>query len=170
MPGGCEWALQVVRRGPWQRWELVAHHLPCWEHMTWVDTKWQLCGGGDDVQHWRSAATWIRHIMEAVVGLGKGVECLQLSMSSLCEYIAALKDRVIFPLLYPEVFERFNIQPPRGCLFYGPPGTEKTLVAYALANECSCGDRKISFPMRKASDCLRQWVGESERQLHLLFE
>lgn len=98
--------------------------------------------------------------------LRKGVECLQLSMSSLCEHIAALKEMVIFPLLYPEVFERFNIQPPRGSL----SGTEKTLLAHALANECSCGDRKIFFSMRKASDCLRQWVGESERQLHLLFE
>ncbi|XP_062438001.1 ATPase family AAA domain-containing protein 2-like [Rhea pennata] len=58
----------------------------------------------------------------------------------------------------------------RGCLFYGPPGTGKTLVARALANECSQGDRRISFFMRKGADCLSEWVGESERQLRLLFE
>lgn len=58
----------------------------------------------------------------------------------------------------------------RGCLFYGPPGTGKTLVARALANECSHGDRKVSFFMRKGADCLSKWVGESERQLRLLFD
>ncbi len=58
----------------------------------------------------------------------------------------------------------------RGCLFYGPPGTGKTLVARALANECSYGDRKVSFFMRKGADCLSKWVGESERQLRLLFD
>ena len=58
----------------------------------------------------------------------------------------------------------------RGCLFYGPPGTGKTLVARALANECSQGDKKVSFFMRKGADCLSKWVGESERQLRLLFD
>lgn len=58
----------------------------------------------------------------------------------------------------------------RGCLFYGPPGTGKTLVARALANECSQGERKVSFFMRKGADCLSKWVGESERQLRLLFD
>ncbi|XP_053106598.1 ATPase family AAA domain-containing protein 2 isoform X2 [Hemicordylus capensis] len=85
-------------------------------------------------------------------------------------HISALKEMVVFPLLYPEVFERFKIQPPRGCLFYGPPGTGKTLVARALANECSQGDRRIAFFMRKGADCLSKWVGESERQLRLLFD
>ncbi|NXK91701.1 ATD2B protein, partial [Formicarius rufipectus] len=58
----------------------------------------------------------------------------------------------------------------RGCLFYGPPGTGKTLVARALANECSQGDKKVAFFMRKGADCLSKWVGESERQLRLLFD
>jgi SpoVK/Ycf46/Vps4 family AAA+-type ATPase len=49
-------------------------------------------------------------------------------------------------------------------------GTGKTLIARALANECSQGDRKVSFFMRKGADCLSKWVGESERQLRLLFE
>lgn len=37
-------------------------------------------------------------------------------------YIRSLKEMVLFPLLYPEVFEKFSIQAPRGVLFYGPPG------------------------------------------------
>nr|XP_020452864.1 ATPase family AAA domain-containing protein 2 isoform X2 [Monopterus albus] len=92
------------------------------------------------------------------------------SIGGLSRHISALKEMVVFPLLYPEVFERFKIQPPRGCLFYGPPGTGKTLVARALANECGQGERKVSFFMRKGADCLSKWVGESERQLRLLFD
>uniref|UniRef100_A0A8C7N784 ATPase family AAA domain-containing protein 2 n=1 Tax=Oncorhynchus kisutch TaxID=8019 RepID=A0A8C7N784_ONCKI len=92
------------------------------------------------------------------------------SVGGLTSHISALKEMVVFPLLYPEVFEKFKIQPPRGCLFYGPPGTGKTLVARALANECSQGDRKVAFFMRKGADCLSKWVGESERQLRLLFD
>ncbi|KAK7907174.1 hypothetical protein WMY93_015786 [Mugilogobius chulae] len=92
------------------------------------------------------------------------------SVGGLRDHIQSLKEMVVFPLLYPEVFEKFKIQPPRGCLFYGPPGTGKTLVARALANECSQGDRKVSFFMRKGADCLSKWVGESERQLRLLFD
>lgn len=92
------------------------------------------------------------------------------SVGGLRNHVQSLKEMVVFPLLYPEVFEKFKIQPPRGCLFYGPPGTGKTLVARALANECSQGNRKVSFFMRKGADCLSKWVGESERQLRLLFD
>ncbi|XP_056458216.1 ATPase family AAA domain-containing protein 2-like isoform X1 [Gadus chalcogrammus] len=92
------------------------------------------------------------------------------SIGGLGRHISSLKEMVVFPLLYPEVFEKFKIQPPRGCLFYGPPGTGKTLVARALANECSQGDKKVAFFMRKGADCLSKWVGESERQLRLLFD
>uniref|UniRef100_A0AAX7TET5 ATPase family AAA domain-containing protein 2 n=1 Tax=Astatotilapia calliptera TaxID=8154 RepID=A0AAX7TET5_ASTCA len=92
------------------------------------------------------------------------------NVGGLSNHIQSLKEMVVFPLLYPEIFEKFKIQPPRGCLFYGPPGTGKTLVARALANECSHGDRKVSFFMRKGADCLSKWVGESERQLRLLFD
>lgn len=49
-------------------------------------------------------------------------------------------------------------------------GTGKTLVARALANECSAPDKKVAFFMRKGADCLSKWVGESERQLRLLFD
>ncbi|XP_076387362.1 ATPase family AAA domain-containing protein 2 isoform X4 [Megachile rotundata] len=85
-------------------------------------------------------------------------------------HIHCLKEMVVFPMMYPDVFERFHITPPKGVLFHGPPGTGKTLIARALANECSQGSRKMSFFMRKGADCLSKWVGESERQLRLLFE
>lgn len=92
------------------------------------------------------------------------------------------------PLLYPEVFQKFNVTPPRGVLFHGPPGTGKTLLARALAASCRSDGRSIcdyrrfiyiatftnvptqAFFMRKGADCLSKWVGEAERQLRLLFE
>ncbi|XP_063226724.1 ATPase family AAA domain-containing protein 2-like isoform X2 [Bacillus rossius redtenbacheri] len=85
-------------------------------------------------------------------------------------HILCLKEMVVFPILYREIFDKFHIKPPKGVLFHGPPGTGKTLIARALANECSQGDRKVSFFMRKGADCLSKWVGESERQLRLLFD
>ncbi|GAA6004429.1 hypothetical protein JCM10207_000723 [Rhodosporidiobolus poonsookiae] len=92
------------------------------------------------------------------------------SVGGLGSHIQQLKEMVSLPLLYPEVFERFAITPPRGVLFHGPPGTGKTLLARALAASCSTEGRKISFFMRKGADCLSKWVGEAERQLRLLFE
>ncbi|NXQ57133.1 ATAD2 protein, partial [Anthoscopus minutus] len=106
-----------------------------------------------------------------------GVEQMQIDSSvqfdgvgGLSDHISSLKEMVIFPLLYPEIFERLKIEPPRGCLFYGPPGTGKTLLARALANECSQGDMRVTFFMRKGAECLSKWIGESERQLRILFE
>jgi SpoVK/Ycf46/Vps4 family AAA+-type ATPase len=85
-------------------------------------------------------------------------------------HIDQLKEMVSLPLLYPEIFQRFHIVPPRGVLFHGPPGTGKTLLARALANSVSSEGRKVTFYMRKGADALSKWVGEAERQLRLLFE
>jgi ATPase family AAA domain-containing protein 2 len=49
----------------------------------------------------------------------------------------------LLPLLYPEVFQRFNVTPPRGVLFHGPPGTGKTLLARALAASCRKDGKQI---------------------------
>ncbi|KAK9447456.1 uncharacterized protein V1518DRAFT_428978 [Limtongia smithiae] len=92
------------------------------------------------------------------------------AVGGLDDHINQLKEMVALPLMYPEVFQRFKVTPPRGVLFHGPPGTGKTLVARALAASCSTEHRKISFYMRKGADALSKWVGEAERQLRLLFE
>lgn len=85
-------------------------------------------------------------------------------------HIDQLKEMVQLPLLYPELFAKFHVTPPRGVLFHGPPGTGKTLLARALANSVGSGGKKISFYMRKGADALSKWVGEAEKQLRLLFE
>lgn len=85
-------------------------------------------------------------------------------------HIDQLKEMVALPLLYPEIFERFHMTPPRGVLFHGPPGTGKTLLARALASSVSSQGQKVTFYMRKGADALSKWVGEAEKQLRLLFE
>ncbi|KAF9395647.1 ATPase AAA domain-containing protein 2B [Podila verticillata] len=91
-------------------------------------------------------------------------------VGGLDHHIKSLKEMVILPLLYPEVYSHFQMMPPRGVLFHGPPGTGKTLLARALASSCSTETQKVAFFMRKGADCLSKWVGEAERQLRLLFE
>lgn len=85
-------------------------------------------------------------------------------------HIDQLKEMIMLPLLYPELFQRYKVTPPRGVLFHGPPGTGKTLLARALSNAVGIGGRKITFYMRKGADALSKWVGEAEKQLRLLFE
>jgi SpoVK/Ycf46/Vps4 family AAA+-type ATPase len=92
------------------------------------------------------------------------------SVGGLDGHIDQLKEMVALPLLYPEIFMRFHVTPPRGVLFHGPPGTGKTLLARALASSVSSQGRKVTFYMRKGADALSKWVGEAERQLRLLFE
>jgi SpoVK/Ycf46/Vps4 family AAA+-type ATPase len=91
-------------------------------------------------------------------------------VGGLAGHIDQLKEMVQMPLLYPELFLKFHVTPPRGVLFHGPPGTGKTLLARALAASVGSGGRKITFYMRKGADALSKWVGEAERQLRLLFE
>ncbi|KAF2209784.1 hypothetical protein CERZMDRAFT_46584 [Cercospora zeae-maydis SCOH1-5] len=91
-------------------------------------------------------------------------------VGGLDNHINQLKEMVALPLLYPEVFQRFHVTPPRGVLFHGPPGTGKTLLARALASSVSSHGQKVTFYMRKGADALSKWVGEAEKQLRLLFE
>jgi hypothetical protein len=46
-------------------------------------------------------------------------------VGGLDHYVKALKEMVFLPLVYPELFQRFHIAPPRGVLFYGPPGARR---------------------------------------------
>ena len=91
-------------------------------------------------------------------------------VGGLKDHIQTLKEMIIYPLLYRELFETHGIEAPRGVLFHGPPGTGKTLVAGAVAAECSkSSNRRVAFYVRKGADCLNKYVGESEKHLQNLF-
>jgi SpoVK/Ycf46/Vps4 family AAA+-type ATPase len=93
------------------------------------------------------------------------------SVGGLDDRIQQLKEMVMLPLMYPEIFKAKKVVPPRGVLFHGPPGTGKTLLARAVASSFTGADgKKVTFYMRKGADCLSKWVGEAERQLRLLFD
>ncbi|XP_020203639.1 uncharacterized protein LOC109789156 [Cajanus cajan] len=92
------------------------------------------------------------------------------SVAGLKDVIRCMKEVVILPLLYPELFDNLGLTPPRGVLLHGHPGTGKTLVVRALIGACARGDKRIAYFARKGADCLGKYVGDAERQLRLLFQ
>ncbi|MBC7119505.1 MAG: AAA family ATPase, partial [Methanobacteriaceae archaeon] len=75
-----------------------------------------------------------------------------------------LREAVEWPLKYPEKFKEFGIKPPKGILLYGSPGTGKTLLAKAVANES-----EANFIAIKGPELLSKWVGESEKGVREVF-
>ena len=75
-----------------------------------------------------------------------------------------IREMVELPIRYPELFERLGIEPPKGVLLYGSPGTGKTLLAKAVANESDAHFIDISGP-----ELVSKFVGESEEKLREIF-
>ncbi|HEX3791436.1 MAG TPA: AAA family ATPase [Pseudonocardiaceae bacterium] len=76
----------------------------------------------------------------------------------------SLTETVLWPLQYPDSFDRLGIAPPRGVLLYGPPGCGKTFLVRALA-----GTGRLNVLSVKGAELLDKWVGESERAVRELF-
>lgn len=81
------------------------------------------------------------------------------------EAVAVLREAFELAALYPEIARRYRLQPPRGLLLEGPPGTGKTSLARAAARYFGCAFASVSLP-----DLLSRWVGDSEQRLHQYFE
>ncbi len=75
-----------------------------------------------------------------------------------------LKEAVEWPVKYPDVFKKANTNPPKGILLYGRPGTGKTLLAKAVANESG-----VNFISIKGPQLISRYVGESERGVRETF-
>ena len=79
--------------------------------------------------------------------------------------IQNLREMVELPLRYPELFTRLGVDPPKGVLLHGPPGTGKTRLAQAVANESDAEFFTINGP-----EIMGSGYGESEKKLREVFE
>ena len=79
--------------------------------------------------------------------------------------IDALREMVELPLRHPELFQRLGVDPPKGVLLHGPPGTGKTRLARAVANESEARFFIINGP-----EIMGSAYGESEKKLRDVFE
>jgi SpoVK/Ycf46/Vps4 family AAA+-type ATPase len=77
----------------------------------------------------------------------------------------SIRLQIIEPFINPGLFAKFRKKAGGGILLYGPPGCGKTMLARAVANECNA-----SFLAIGISEILTAWLGESERNLALMFE
>ena len=92
--------------------------------------------------------------------------------------IEMIIDAVELPFLHQELFADYELPAPKGILLYGPPGCGKTLIAKAVANSLAAkvsdvsGDHEARsyFLNIKGPELLNKYVGETERQIRLVFQ
>ncbi len=92
--------------------------------------------------------------------------------------IEAIMDAVELPFLHRDLFAEHKLPAPKGILLYGPPGCGKTLIAKAVANSLAkkvqevsdAGGARSYFLNIKGPELLNKYVGETERQIRLVFQ
>ncbi len=99
-------------------------------------------------------------------------------VGGLDDQIEAIQDAVELPYLHKDLFNAYKLPAPKGILLYGPPGCGKTLIAKAVANSLSKKVAKLTgqpnvtsyFLNIKGPELLNKYVGETERQIRLVFQ
>ena len=99
-------------------------------------------------------------------------------VGGLRDQIEAIRDAVELPFIHRELFEEYGLVSPKGVLLYGPPGCGKTLIAKAVANSLAeavaerarSEDARSYFLNIKGPELLNKYVGETERQIRLIFQ
>ncbi len=86
-------------------------------------------------------------------------------IGGLSDQLRDLREAVELPLLKPEVFETVGIEPPKGILLHGPPGTGKTMMAKAVAAQTNA-----VFIRVVASELVQKYIGEGARLVRELFD
>jgi len=79
--------------------------------------------------------------------------------------IGLIREMIELPLRHPELFQKLGIDPPKGVMLFGPPGTGKTMIAKAVANETDANFLSISGP-----EIMSKYYGESEKHIREIFE
>lgn len=87
-----------------------------------------------------------------------------VDIGGLNELKQSLREVVEWPMKYPDAFKTIGIEPPKGILLFGPPGTGKTMLSKAVATES-----QANFISVKGSEILSKWFGESERKISEIF-
>jgi proteasome-associated ATPase len=99
-------------------------------------------------------------------------------VGGLRDQIVSIQDAVELPYMHPELFAEHKLRAPKGVLLYGPPGCGKTMIAKAVANALAVrvaektgrSDAKSYFLNIKGPELLNKYVGETERQIRLIFQ
>ncbi|MDP8960535.1 MAG: proteasome ATPase [Actinomycetota bacterium] len=99
-------------------------------------------------------------------------------IGGLANQVEQIRDAVELPYLYADLFAEHDLKPPKGILLYGPPGCGKTLIAKAVANSLAKrvaektgnADARSYFLNVKGPELLNKYVGETERQIRLIFQ
>lgn len=99
-------------------------------------------------------------------------------IGGLRDQINTIRDAVELPFLHPQLFKEYELKPPKGILLYGPPGCGKTLIAKAVANSLAkkvsessgIGEGRSYFLNIKGPELLNKFVGETERQIRIIFQ
>ncbi|MEX1208735.1 MAG: proteasome ATPase [Acidimicrobiia bacterium] len=99
------------------------------------------------------------------------------NIGGLREQIESIRDAVELPYVHKALFDDYGLAAPKGVLLYGPPGCGKTLIAKAVANSLAHAvaaktgqqDARSYFLNIKGPELLNKYVGETERQIRLIF-
>jgi len=99
-------------------------------------------------------------------------------VGGLREQIETIRDAVELPYLHKDRFNDYQLKAPKGILLYGPPGCGKTLIAKAVANSLAKAvaektgseDSRSYFLNIKGPELLNKYVGETERQIRVIFQ
>jgi proteasome-associated ATPase len=99
-------------------------------------------------------------------------------IGGLTDQIEQIRDAVELPYLHADLFAEHELKPPKGILLYGPPGCGKTLIAKAVANSLAKKVAEVTgqpsgrsyFLNIKGPELLNKYVGETERQIRLIFQ
>jgi proteasome regulatory subunit len=100
-----------------------------------------------------------------VMELEESPEISYAQIGGLADEIKEVREAVEYPLTKPEIFRRIGVEPPKGILLYGAPGTGKTLIAKAVAHEA-----KATFIRMSGSELVHKFIGEGAGLVRELFQ